>query len=245
MFTHTTRTPQVVTTTSSPPYSRHHLPSHPTNTEQESSKRYGDELDWLDNPFRSISSTTAFLSLCTFVFVSLYILIQKYCRIRSYKSFSSNARPARNLESARALSSGVDSDQLWMSQTVSESATADLIGMRKGVICHDRKASLFSGFPYEARDSDDGHAAYHDLEGAMRRRALPDGVAQEEYFTPASAALNSNKAFWTEQKQSGEELDQVRRNLRRKVVKANLVTVGQICDSAIAQRRRPTSNRSM
>lgn len=62
-------------------------------------------------------------------------------------------------------------------------------------------------------DSDDEHAAYHDLESDMRRRALPDENAREEYFTPASAAFNSNKIFWTKQKQSGEELDQVRRNL--------------------------------
>jgi hypothetical protein len=244
MFT-TTGTQKVITTMPLPPYSRHYLPSHHTNAGQGSSRRYGDELDWLDNPFRSMSSTMAFLGLCTFVFVSSYVLVQKYCQIRSYKSFSSNARPARNLESAQALPSDVDTDRLWMSQTVSEGATADLIGMQEGAICHDRKASLFTGFPYEARDSDDGHAAHHDLEGAMQRRALPDEIAQEEYFTPASAALNSNKAFWTKQKQSGEELDQVRRNLRSKVIRANGVTVGQVCDSAIAQRRRSTSNRSM
>jgi hypothetical protein len=223
MFTHTTETQQVITMTPLPPYSRRYLPSH---TRQEPSRRYSDELDWLDNPFRSMSSTMTFLSLCTFVFISLYVLIQKYCQIRSYRPFSSNARPAQNLKSVRALS---------------ESTTANLIGMREGAICHDRKASLFSDFPYEVRDSDDGHAAYHDLQGAMRRRALPDENAQEEYFTPASAALNNSKAFWIKQKQSGEELDQVRRNLRGKAIRANGVTVGQICDSAIAQRRRSTS----
>ena len=236
---------QVIATTSLPSYSRHYLSFHHTNTGQGSSRRYGDELDWLDNPFRSTSSTMAFLSLCTFVFVSLCVLIQKYRQIRSYKLFSSNARPARNLESAQALSSGIDTDRLWTNQTVSESATADLIGMREGATRHNRKASPFSGFPYEMRDSDDGHAAYHDLEGAMRRRALPDENAQEEYFTPASAAFNGNKASWTKQKQSGEELGQVKRNLRSKVIRANGVTVGQICESAIAQRRRPTSNRNM
>jgi hypothetical protein len=233
MFTHTTRTQQVVTATPSSPHSRHYLPLHHTNTEQGSSKRYGDELDWLDNLFRSISLTTASLSLCTFVFVSLYVLIQKYCQIRSYKSFSSNARPTRNFESARALSSGVDTDRPWTSLTVSESTTANLVGMREGTICHDRKASLFSGIPYGVRESDNGHAAYHDLESAMQRKALPDENDQEEHFTPASAALNNNNnAFWIEQKQSGEELDQVRRNLRSKVIRANGVTVGQICDSA-------------
>ena len=123
-------------------------------------------------------------------------------------------------------------------------ATADLIGMRKSAICHDRKASQFSSFPYEERDLDDGHAAYHDLDGAMRRRAPLDENSQEEYFTPASAAFNGNKAFWTKQKQAGEELDQVKRNLRSRVIRANGVTVGQICESTIAQRRRPTSNRT-
>ena len=183
-----------------------------------------------------------FLILCAFVVVSLYVLIQKYCQIRSYKLFSSNAQPARNLESVRALSSGADTDQSWTGRTVSEPATADLIGMRKGAI---RKASQISSFLYEERDSDDGHAAYHDLDGAIRRRTPLDENSQEDYFTPASAAFNSNEAFWIKQKQAGEELDQVRRNLRSRVITANGVTVGQVGDSAIAQRRRTTSNRSM
>jgi hypothetical protein len=128
---------------------------------------------------------------------------------------------------------------------VSEPATADLIGMRKGAISHDRKASRISSFLYEERDSDDGHAAYHDLDGTIRRRTPLDENSQEDYFTPASAAFNSNEAFWIKQKQAGEELDQVRRNLRSRVITANGVTVGQVGDSAIAQRRRTTSNRSM
>jgi len=223
-----------------PSYSRHR-----TNTRQGSSRRYDDELDWLGNPFRSASSTMTFLILCAFVVVSLYVLIQKYRQIRSYQLFSSNAQPARNLESVRALSSGADTDQSWIGRTVSEPATADLIGMRKGAISHDRKDSQISSFLYEERDSDDGHAAYHDLDGAMRRRTRLDENSQEDYFTPASAAFNSNEAFWTKQKQAGEELDQVRRNLRSRVIKANGVTVGQVGDSTIAQRRRTTSNRSM
>jgi hypothetical protein len=128
---------------------------------------------------------------------------------------------------------------------VSEPATADLISMREGAINHDRKALQLSSFLYEERDPDDEHAAYHGLEGAMRRRTPLDENSQEDYFTPASAAFNSNEAFWTKQKQAGEELDQVRRNLRSRVIKANGVTVGQVGDSAIAQRRRTTSNRSM
>jgi hypothetical protein len=228
-----------------PSYRRHYLPSHHTNTRQGSCRRYDDELDWLDNPFRSASSTVTFLILCAFVVVSLYVLIQKYRQIRSYKLFSSNAQPVGNLEPARALSSGTDTDQSWTGRTVSEPATADLIGMREGVINHDRKASQLSSFLYEERDSDDGHAAYHGLESVMRRRTPLDENSQEDYFTPASAAFNSNEAFWTKQKQAGEELDQVRRNLRSRVIKANGVTVGQVGDSAIAQRRRTTSNRSM
>ena len=228
-----------------PSYSRHYLPSHHTSPRQGSSRRYDDELDWLDNPFRSASSTMTFLILCAFVVVSLYVLIQKYRQIRSYKLFSSNAQPARNLESVRALSSGADTDQSWTGRTVSEPATADLIGMRTGVISHDRKASQISSFLYEGRDSDDGHAAYHDLDGAIRRRTPLDENSQVDYFTPAGAAFNSNEAFWTKQKQAGEELDQVRRNLRSRVIIANGVTVGQVGDSTIAQRRRTTSNRSM
>jgi hypothetical protein len=188
-----------------------------------------------------------FLILCAFVVVSLYVLIQKYRQIRSYKLFSSNAQLVRNLESARALSSGVDTDQLWTGRTVSESATADLIGMHEGAASYDRKTSPFSTFPYEVRHSDDGHVAYHDHdpEGAMRRRTPLDENSQEDYFTPAITAFNSNEAFWTKQKQAGEELDQVRRNLRSRVIRPDGVTVGQVGNSAIAQRRRTTSNRSM
>ena len=221
------------------------LPSHHTNTRQGSSRRYDDELDWLDKPFRSASSIMTFLILCAFVVVSLYVLIQKYRQIRSYKLFSSNAQPARNLESVRALSSGADTDQSWTGRTVSEPATADLIGLRNGAISHDRKASQISSFLCEERGSDDGHAAHHDLDGTMRRRTPLDENSQEDYFTPAGAAFNSNEAFWTKQKQAGEELDQVRRNLRSRVIIANGVTVGQVGDSTIAQRRRTTSNRSM
>jgi hypothetical protein len=228
-----------------PSYSRHYLRSHHTNTRQGSSRRYDDELDWLDKPFRSASSTMTFMILCAFVIVSLYVLIQKYCQIRSCKLFSSNAQPARNLEPVRALSSGADTDQSWTGRTVSEPATADLIGIREGAISYDRKASQTSSSLYEERDSDHGHAAYHDLDGAMRRRTPLDENSQEDYFTPASAAFNSNEAFWTKQKQAGQELDQVRRNLRSRVIKANGVTVGQVADGAIAQRRRTPSNRSM
>lgn len=177
--------------------------------------------------------------------VSLYVLIEKYRQIRNYKLSSSNAQPARNLESVRALSSGADTDQSWTGRTVSEPAAANLIGMRKGAISHDRKASQISSFLYKERDSDDGHTAYHDLDGAMRRRTPLDENSQEDYFTPASAAFNSNEASWTKQKQAGEELDQVRRNLRSRVIIVNGVTVGQVGNSAIAQRRRTTSNRSM
>jgi hypothetical protein len=204
-----------------PSYSRHYLPSHHTNTRQGSSRRYDNELDWLDNPFHSASSTMTFLILCAFAVVSLYVLIQKYRQIRSDKLFSSNAQPARNPEPARALSSGADTDQSWTGRTVSEPATADLIGMREGATSHGREASQFSSFLYEERDSGDGHAAYHGLEGAMRRRTPLDENSQEDYFTPASAAFNSNEAFWTKQKQAGEELDQVRKNLRSRVIKAN------------------------
>jgi hypothetical protein len=128
---------------------------------------------------------------------------------------------------------------------VSEPTTADLIDIREGAISHDRKVSPFSSFPYKVRDSDDGHAAYHDLEGAMRERNLQEENSQEEYFAPASAAFNSNEAFWTKQRQAGEELDQVRRNLRSRVIRRNGVTVGQVGNSAVAQRRRTTLNRSI
>jgi len=228
-----------------PSYSCHYLRSHHINTRQGSSKRYDDKLDWLDKPFRSASSTMTFLILCAFVVVSLYVLIQKYRQIRSYKLFSSNAQPVRNLDSVRALSSGADTDQSWTGQTVSEPATADLIGMRKGAISHDRNTSQISSFLCKERDSDDGHAAYHDLDGVMQRRTPLDESSEEDYFTPASAAFNNNEAFWTKQKQAGQELDQVRRNLRSRVIKANGVTVGQVADGAIAQRRRTPSNRSM
>jgi hypothetical protein len=98
--------------------------------------------------------------------------------------------------------------------------------MRESTTCYDRRASLSSSFSYELRDSDDGHAAYHDLEGVIRQRALPDENDREEYFIPASAAFNSNKVFWTKLTQAAEESDQVERNLRSKVIRADGVTVG-------------------
>jgi hypothetical protein len=201
--------------------------------------------DFLDNPFRSIISTIAFLGLCAFVVTSVYILSQKYRQARNYKCFPSRARLLPNLESARALSSGIDTGQSWTWQTESEITTADLVDMREGSIDDDEEVSPIEMVSYQDTELDEGDVGDYELERGVRRLTLQDKNTQERYFTPASAASNEDKDLWTKQKRAGEELDQVRRNLRSRRVISNGVVVGQVGDSRIAQRRRTASNRSI
>jgi hypothetical protein len=206
--------------------------------------RSQDGADFLDNPFRSTISTIAFLGLCAFVVTSVYILNHKYRRARNYKSFTSQPRALPNLESARALSSGIDTGQSWTWQAESEIATADLVDMREGTISGDGEVSPVAMFPYEVAELDEKDMAEHELEVAMIR-ALQNGTTQDRYFTPTNTISNEGNDLWTNQKKAGDELDQVRGSLRSRMFIPNGVVVGRVGDSGIAQRRRTISKRDM
>jgi hypothetical protein len=218
-----------------------------TNEEngQGPSTRFQDGSEFFDNPFRSITSTIAFLGLCAFVVTSILILTQKYRQARNYKISPSRPRPAPNLESARAFSSGIETGQTWTWKAESEIATAGLMDIRRGAISGGREFSPVGIITYEGSESDEGEWAEDDWKAAMVTGTLQHDNAQETNLTPPNTDINKNKAVWTKHEQAGVESDQLRRSLRSRMVVPNGVVVGQVGDSGIAQRRRATSNRSM
>ena len=224
--------------------SRHDF-SNNRDDEQSSTTHLQDESDFLDNPFSSLGSTVAFLALCAFVVTSAYILLTKYRQLRIHKPSSSHTEVVLNIESARAFASGVDIGKSGIWEAESELATADLVDVREGAFISDGDFPPLGMLPYEDTESEEGRVAAYDLEGGLEGRSLQDGNTQEQYFTPATAVIGDNEALWADRKRVGEELDQVRRNLRSRMVRPNAVVVGQVGDSRIAQRRRTTSNRSM
>lgn len=189
-------------------------------------------------------STIAFLGLCAFVVASIYVLSQKYRQVRNYKASSSRVRLAPNLESARALSNGTETGQTWAWQAESEIATADQAGMREGAVSDDREVPPIAIFSYQGSESDEGDIAEYEVEGAKGSGVLQHKIPTGSYFTPASVAITQSDALWANQKQAGQGLDQVRRNVRSRTVIPNGVVVGQVGDSEIAQRRRTASNGS-
>ena len=228
---------------SSPLYS----PCYLTNDKGEhgSTRRSQDCPDFSNNPFQSLKSTTAFLGLCVFVVTSIYILLQKYRRARNYKSFSSAARLLPTIESARALSSGIDSGQSLRWSAESELATADLIDIREGPISDDGEVSPIGMLPYVDTESEEEHTTDYDLESAIGGRTLQQENEQDRYFTPMSESFNNSEVLWAKQKQAGEELDLVRWSLRNRTPRPNAVVVGLVGDGGIVQRRTTASNRSM
>ena len=228
----------------SSPRSRQYV-SNNKKDEQGSTTRSQNGSDFLDNPFRSLPSTIAFFGLCAFVATSVYILLKKYCQFRKYKSSPFHARIVPNHESARALSNDIDVGQPWTWQTESELATADLVEMREGATVDDGEVSPVGMFPFEDTESDKGYQANYGLQGGLEGRRSEGGTTQEEYFTPANSVVDENEALWADHKQAGEELDQMRRNLRSGMIRPSGVVVGQVGDSGIARRRRATLNRSM
>ena len=201
--------------------------------------------EFLDNPFRSLASTIAFIILCAFVVTSIYILLKRYGQLQHYKFSASCARPVPNLESARALSSGIDTGQSWTLQAESGLTTADLVDMRDGTITSDGDFSPIGMFSYEGTETHRGHTADCEVEGGMVGGTLEDENIQEQYYTPANAVFGETELMRSARKRAGEELDRVRRNFRSRTIRPNRVVVGQVGDSRIAQRRRSTSNRSM
>ena len=225
------------------PHSHQHL-SNDKKDEHGSTTHSPNEPDFLDNPFRSLASTIAFLGLCVFMATSVYILLKKYRQLQKYKSCPSPARPVPSRESARALSSGIDISQPWTWLAESEVTTADLVEMREGANLVDGEVSPVGMFPFENTKSGKGYPVEHSLPVGLEGRSSQGENIQEQYFTPAYSVVDDNEALWADHKQAGEELDQVRRNLRSKMIRPSGVVVGQVGDSGIAQRRRATSNRS-
>lgn len=239
---HFLATNSVAQETSLSPDSRHIIPN--SRLVQGSNMRSQDGTDFLDNPFRSIISTVAFLGLFAFVFTSIYILTHKYRRARNYKSFDSRPRAVPSLESARALSSGIDTGQSWTWHAESEMATADLVDMREGAIIKNGEVPPTANFPCLVTEFDDEDLVEREVEVAMLR-ALQNGTAQERCFTPTNAISDEENDLWTTQKQAGEDLDQVRKSLRSGMFMPSGVVIGEVGDSQIAQRRRTNSKRDM
>jgi hypothetical protein len=207
--------------------------------------QYQDSFDFLDNPFGSILSSIAFLGLCGFAIASIYILAQKYHQAREYKQFSSRPRPVSNLESARALATGIDTGPTWIWQAEPELATADLLDIREGLISDCSELSPLAISPYKDNDSDKGLVAGCDLEDIDGRRMMQHENAPERYTDPAGNPLDEDRASWIKQKQAGEELDQMRKTFRSRMVRGGGVVMGQVGGSTIAQRRRAESNKSI
>jgi hypothetical protein len=120
-----------------------------------------------------------------------------------------------------------------------------LVDIQEGLISDSGELSPFAASPYKDTKSDKGLVAGCDLEDIDRGRMMQDENAPERYITPAEEPAGEDKTEWIKQKQAGEELDQMRKRLRSRMVVPSEVVMGQVGDSAIAQRRRTESTRSI
>lgn len=210
-----------------------------------SDRQSQDSGDFLENPFRTVPSTIAFLGLCAFAVMSFYILGHRYRQARKYKSCRSHPRAVLNLQSARAMAKGIDTDDLWIWYTQSEMATRDWVDSGEGVTNNDEEIPSIGKTPYRYTKSEGGTVGPSGgRDDGAELTTVRHQNSQERQLIPGGAAT-SDRLPYANQKKPGDELERIRKTLRSRMVMPTAVVVGPVGDSGLAQRRRTASNKSM